>query len=443
MIVAGVTFALFACLTMISMLHGLGFWLFLMVTHGIFYQIIGTGSEHLPFYGGLAVLAVILVRRRWAGVSFGLLGLVLAFMIAMALAGLFGINQQNSLITILLFAKGLLLVLLLAGTLQTERDIKVMTLYCLAGLAVGGGFAIYQYFTGTLTISTIYVQRAATLRGDPNDTAMLLVAGVPLCLYWLSTSRGKMVKLAAFVSLGTLLAGIVLTGSRGGFVALLLVLMAIFLRRPSLRLFTVGLLSVSVVAVLAPQGYWDRMKTLVTGKEQHLSKSLSNRVRLQRVGIEVFFNNPLIGVGPGNFSQAFFIHTNPENRPRISTNLSEGKTFAVAHNMYLEFFAENGLLGGLLLLSIFFLSIRQLLQFDRLTGAARNQIGLGFSLSLALGGMLFAGLFLSQGKNSVLWFMVGIGFAIGMINARKRLSVNRETQVCDAKSSPTPLAESL
>ena len=32
--------------------------------------------------------------------------------------------------------------------------------------------------------------------------------------------------------------------------------------------------------------------------------------------------------------------------------------------------------------------------------------------------MLFAAMFLSQGKNSVLWFMVGLGFAMGQITAR-------------------------
>ena len=46
--------------------------------------------------------------------------------------------------------------------------------------------------------------------------------------------------------------------------------------------------------------------------------------------------------------------------------------------------------------------------------------------------MLFAGLFLSQGKNSVLWFLIGLGLAAGqLITAHKRnaVSVKDDKQV--------------
>ena len=211
--------------------------------------------------------------------------------------------------------------------------------------------------------------------------------------------------------------------------------MLTFLRRPSLRLFAVGLISTALVALLAPQNYWDRMKTMVTGKELHAGQSLSNRARLQQAGLKILFNNPLIGVGPGNFSQAYFAQAKTESQLRSSANMAEGKTFAVAHNMYLEFFAENGIPGGLLFLSLFILSIRQLLRFDRLAGVSESQPGLGFSLSLALGGMLFAGLFLSQGKNSVLWFMVGVGCAMGSVISRKRSSAGDDFQLTQESSS--------
>jgi O-antigen ligase len=406
--------ALFILAAIISPLHGLGLWLFLMITHGLFYQYMGRGAEHLPFLVGLAVLTIFVVRHRWKGITLGLIMLVSTLLILMSVSAFLGINQAASFFSILLYFKGFLLLVLLAGALRTEHEVKIMTLYCIAGLLVGAGFAIYQKMTGTYMINTLYVQRAATLRGDPNDTAMLLVAGIPLCFYWLYSVKHKFVKVAAFASLGTLLTGIVLTDSRGGFVALIVILLAIYLRRPSVRLFASGLFIATFMATIAPHSYWERMKTIVTGKELHLGHSIENREELQKVGLKIVYNNPLVGVGPGNFGQAYLnLVTARELSGFFQKPISEDRTVRAAHNMYLEFFAENGIPCGVLLIVILLLSVRRLLRYDKIVKVQEKKLGLGYCLALALGGMLFAGLFLSQGKNSVLWFMIGIGYAMG------------------------------
>ena len=306
---------------------------------------------------------------------------------------------------------------LLAGTVRNCRDIKTLSLYCLFGLVVGGAYAIYQYKTGTFTVNTIYDQRAAGLRGDPNDTAMLLVAGVPLAIYWFFNSVGIPSKFLSMGALALLLIGVILTGSRGGFVVLLLVAMMLFLRRPSWMLVGCGLLLVALFIAIAPQSYWNRMETLVTGKEEHFSESLKNRKMLQKIGTEIFFDNVVIGVGPGNFSGAFMA--------RFAKKSQNGdSTYAVAHNMYLEFFSENGLVGGILFLMMFGQSLFGLLRLDRRCGDVTGpKFGLGFAIAIALGGMLFSGLFLSQAKNSVLWFVTGLGFAAGHIALRAHLEI--------------------
>lgn len=408
-----------------------------MITHGIFYQLIGKGSEHLPLFAGLAVLIVMLIRREWAGVSLRLLGLFMALISCMALSSIFGIDQVVSLRTLPMYAKGYILALILAGALSSEKEIRIMTLYCLAGLMLGGIASIYQYLTGSFTISTIYVQRAASLRGDPNDTAMLLVTGVPILYYWFFANRSVSVKLACMGGMALLLAGIILTGSRGGFVALLLVMLLVFLHRPSFKIFVIGLIVAAFFVVLAPRTYWTRMNTMVTGKEQHYGQSLKGRARLQRVGIEIFFNNPILGVGPGNFGRAFLAVNLPGSKPGVSRLIDE-ETSIVAHNMYLEFFVENGILGGVLFLMVFILSVREFLRFDRRRRDDRVGIGLGLSLAFAMGGMMFAGLFLSQAKNSVLWTIVGLGFAAGTVanrkTAEKSVAIATETTV-----APFPL----
>jgi len=419
MIFNAISFIIFVTLTTISKVHGIGLWIVLIITHGIFYDLIGQGTEHMPLFGGLAVFAVVLIRQKWSGVSPDLFFMILAIVLAMAFSGLLGIQQDVSLITLMLYMKGFLLLVLLAGCLNTEKEIELITLYWLFALTVGGIFTIYQFKTGSMTINTMYDKRAAGLRGDPNDTAMLLVAGIPLAFYWFTKSTKLIMKAVFVISIVFIMTGMVLTESRGGFVTLLFIMLIYLIKRPSIKLFFLGFLLLMGLAALSPQSYMDRMATLFTGREEFQSHSLKKRATLQKIGLEIFMANPFIGVGPGNFSKAFMEKYRPGQFVNTSLNTKGTKTFAVAHNMYLEFFVENGLLGGSLFLLLLYKSLQGIVGFAKLRNTTDNNLGLGFSIVLSNSGMLFAGLFLSQAKNSVLWAGLGIGFAISAIASRE------------------------
>lgn len=395
---------LLTIVTLFSYIHGIGLWLLLMIIHGVIYQSVGHGSEHLPLMAGLIVMTIILVKRKWSGVSKSIMLLFTALIMLMALSSLQGIDQNTSITTMFIYARGFMLVILLAGCLKNEQDMKIMTLYCLAGLTIGALAALYQYKTGKFTIHTIYEHRSASLRGDPNDTAMLLVAGIPLTFYWLYNYKRLLGTVFFSGIMVALLFGIVLTGSRGGFVALLAVASIMFIRKPSLKVFLAGIFLAASFLAIAPHSYWDRMDTMRTGHEEHGSRSLKNRERLQMGGLNVFMEHPVFGVGPGNFGQAYLQY--------LGFQQAGG---GVAHNMYLEFFVENGFFGGMLLLYIYATSIMSLLKLDRIQGRHHRQFGLGFSIAVSLFGMLLSGLFLSQAKNSVLWFTIGMGISAGLI----------------------------
>lgn len=414
------TITLFLGVTFFSTVHALGLWLLLMITHGVVFDVVGESAKHVPLYSGVAITLVILVRRQWSGVSNGSLFLFGALLITMALASIQGVDLETSLVSIMLYAKVFLLALLLAGCLKSEKDIRVMTLYCLAGLLVGSLVAIYQYKTGTFAVLDIYTQRAAGLREDPNDTAMLLVAGVPLAIYWFLNTPNVLVKLFFAGAVPLLLVGIGLTGSRGGFVVLVVMGVVIYLRRPTLQLTLVGLIMVATVTMLAPQSYWERMESLTSGKEAHGARSLESRSMLLQKGMLLFSQRPVLGVGPGNYGNAYMGDVTSSGLMGRSGLSIESDRNIVAHNLYLELLVEIGVLGTGLFLSVIYRAIRGLVGYGRKTGEKRKAFELGFAIALALGGMLLAGLFLSQGKNSVLWFLIGLGFAAGQITAKAK-----------------------
>jgi O-antigen ligase len=424
MIALGIILMLFAGLSFMSTIHALGLWLAMLVTHGVLVLLLGQTGVHLPFYAGILMTLIILARGQWTGVTTNTLLLFGALLVVMIFAAFMGMSLDNSMLSLLLYIKAFMLALLIAGCVKNENDIKVMSLYFLASLLAGALYAIYQYITGTFTINIYDTQRAAGLRGDPNETAMLFVAGIPVAIYWLMNSTGKIHQLFFTVALIFLLVGIVLTGSRGGFVALIFVMFLIYVRRPTIKLTIVGILMVVMIGVLTPVSYWERINTLITGESEQ-NESLDGRKMLFFTGFNMFFQHPILGVGPGNFGATLVMMSSESGLSVLSAGFEgvdtgDGK-MPVAHNLYLEFFAENGFIAGMLLLAIFIMSLRFLIYFDREMSHDRQRFGIGLAIALAMAGMLFSGLFLSQGKNSVLWFLVGLGFAAGqIISAHKK-----------------------
>ena len=406
--------SLFFGLAILAPVHAAGLWLILMIAHGLLVELLGETATHIPLYVGITVLLCILFRGRWSGIQPSVLLLFGALIFVMGLASVQGIDAEGSVVSMIFYAKTFLLALLLAGFIKHEQEMKAITLYCLAGMVIGALIAMYQHYTGTYSVNTYNVQRAGGLRGDPNDTAMLLIAGVPLAAYWLLHSRALAPKVMFASSLVLLVLGIALTGSRGGFLALLFISLLIFVKRPTLRAAIAGIVLVSTLLAFAPQTYWTRMQTLVSGQELKGSGSLQNRLELQRRGLTILLAHPLLGVGLDNFAESYFSAGHSGNLSIASPGRGNDREYGlVAHNMYLEFFVENGILGGLLLIMIFYKATRNLMRYDRRENHETGYFGIGDALGLALIGMLFSGLFLSQGKNSVLWFLIGLGFATG------------------------------
>lgn len=418
MIVA-VSVALFVTLTFFRKIDALGPWVALLVTHGIFVRVLGPSAIHLPFLSGLAMTAVILVRGQWSGVRGETLYLFMGLIGLMFLAGVLGINTESSLFSLFLYLKVFLLTFLIIGCVKTVRDVKIIITYCLIGLVIGAFYTVYQHLTGDYVINTLNSKRAAGLRGDPNETAMLMVGGIPLALYWTANSKSKLLKLTGTFTVLVLLIGIGLTQSRGAFLTLLVLFGLMFMRKPSFKVAVIGVVFVVFAALIAPSNYWDRMQTLVDGDSKG-AVSLSGRTLLLQKGVKIIINNPVLGVGPGNFGYEF------ANIARAGFGLSNDKRHAgveegkkaVAHNTYIEFFAENGVIAGIILIVIFITAMRHLLLLDKIYLERSKHFGLGFCIALSIFGLLFAGLFLSQGKNTVLWSLVGLGFVAGQIKTK-------------------------
>jgi O-antigen ligase len=220
---------------------------------------------------------------------------------------------------------------------------------------------LYSFAAATIFIEFVAVMmgrvqqgRLALLGGtlgNANDLAMMLLMGVPFCLFVIRTRPGKsFFKLACLAMILFIPATVATTGSRGGLVTMAVMFILYFLPLPATQKIgvAVGVLILAVCAIaLSTRSALDRYKTIFSSSDQaQLSESErsaleSSEVRreLLRSSLRLTLRHPLLGVGPGMFAVANADYTE-ETTGRASFN-----AWHETHNTFTQVSCEDGLPG--------------------------------------------------------------------------------------------------
>lgn len=182
---------------------------------------------------------------------------------------------------------------------------------------------------------------------NPNDLAISCLLPLGLCGLLLLTER-HWLRTAAFLGVPTLILVILLTQSRGVLIGIAVGgLYFLCASRDRLRVGLYILAAVAGAAVLAPQSVWQRLAGLSNVSMHDMSQvdpegSAEGRWAIMGVGVKIALENPLFGVGLGNyaFAHARSAASNPD-LPAAARGLRD------THSMYIRSAAEAGL-GGLL-----------------------------------------------------------------------------------------------
>jgi O-antigen ligase len=263
---------------------------------------------------------------------------------------------------------------------------------------------------------------------DPNQLAAVLVGGGVLSLGLAGSWRGQSgASTAAMISGAFCLVALFLTASRGGLIALFAAAVAAVIFGGRWR-WLAGALAVMIAvggffyySTIASQGVRDRVTEVTQGE----AGQKEGRATIWKVGWRMFEAEPVRGVGSGNFSRAALKYVvRPGEAPRSDRLVSEP---AVAHNSYLEMFAELGVIGGALFLALIAFSVgaagRAAHIFERL-GDVRMEI-LARTLVIAMVGVMAADFFISEEASKELWLLLGLGPAF--LGIAQRLGREPET----------------
>lgn len=262
---------------------------------------------------------------------------------------------------------------------------------------------------------------------DPNDLALLLVMALPLVLYLFSTS-GRLAKVLLVLAALLCLYGIVLTQSRGGFLALITVGALIFWRnqmsRPSK--LVIAVVAAIVFGVLAGTAYKERIATMWNPQDEY-DRTAGGRTDIWKTGLMLMATRPW-GVGIDAFV--------------IAEGLSHGGfgKWNAPHNSFLQVGVELGIVGLVIFVRLLVYIIKDLRRVqaadhpDRRSASPRYSmtpvrrslisspqakagdtqgqiVALAAALEISLWGFIVGGFFLSLAYSSLLYVMLGLSLS--------------------------------
>lgn len=336
--------------------HDLGFALFVLLTGTIFTRPseIISGLQNAPIYAILIIACLAIYLSRILGqltlqslrsnpITLCVVGLLAAVMISRISHFAIADAIDGGWI----FTKVLLYYLLLVSVLESPAKVQAFLLWLVAWMLVLAILPLLQYH-GIVNLSLLMPlkerdldavtgQELAVTRligigiyGDPNDLAHILAAGVPICLYALGQRRFGKMRYGWLVPLGLFVYAITLTKSRGGLIALLSGMVAFFLLRYGWRrTLLLGILAMPILPLLLSDRQIEISTHEQTGQE---------RIQMWSDALFALRNNPLFGLGAWQFG---------------------GDDELVAHNSYMQAYAELGLFGGTLFLGMYYLALRE------------------------------------------------------------------------------------
>ena len=242
---------------------------------------------------------------------------------------------------------------------------------------------------------------------DPNELAAFLLPAGALAVALAITARTGTARVAAAGSVAAITAAFIATESRGGLVGLAVAALTALLvaRESRLRIalcIGVVLLSVSgFYAYIAGAGARDRIESTLHGDS-------SGRTDLWRLAVHLAEDHPIAGIGSGNFVIADQAYTARDiDLPRIDL---VSYTPQIAHNTYLEVFAELGVVGLLVfvvvLVGTFANAFGVLRALER--AGPRDQVVVMRALIAGCAGAFTAFLFLSGEYEKHLWLLLGM-----------------------------------
>jgi len=347
--------------------------------------------------------------------------LPLMFFLAINVFGLLNAPNLDRSIAVLIFTILSIGACLLTPNLVVDRTILRRTLWALlAGAVVVSLFGLFQFVGDLVGLPTtitglrdLYTKdvfgfpRIQSTALEPLYFANYLLLPTALAFVFAIRAAGRQ-RLWWFALLALFGTNLVLTVSRGGYLALaaVLVVIAAFSLRSLLRPSTIISLLVAIILVWVAAvrflGIGDTFSLNLETFTQHVTNvffgpSFTERVETIEQARQAWQEHPWIGIGPGSFGPYASVH--PFVEPKSG--------WKIVNNEFIELSAETGTLGLMAIISLFVILILRTVKAIRRSSdpwlKALLLAGLATTIGIVVQYQTFSILYIIH-----IWFIIGL-----------------------------------
>ncbi|MEZ5798372.1 MAG: O-antigen ligase family protein [Paracoccaceae bacterium] len=359
----------------------------------------------LATLGGFGLMSYAKRRESRLGGRSAETALVVMFILAMVLSFLQSLHKPEGLDHMIGFLSVILLFFLISVLADTPEKLEILLWALVVSGLVSSAIVLLDTLLGIRLVSTSAAAATAQFEGqsrsagasdfNPTTAAHMMMATTIIAgVLFIRHPRFRALSGLAFL-LGV--PALVLTFARSAAIAFGIIAIVFAWHQRGHRFFALTLVLVLLAAGAAipfvPPLYWERMWTLF---DFGLDRTLLRRVSYNIIGLELWAQHPVLGVGPGNFPQyyasaEFRFMPGREPLPRQ------------LHNSYMEVAAEMGLLGISLFLGVMLSAQRK----ARLAAAqaATAMRPLASALAYGFAAFLIGSVFMPNEDTKFMWIL--------------------------------------
>jgi O-antigen ligase len=302
------------------------------------------------------------------------------------------------------YAPDILLLPIAYSAVRTRRDLMLVVGAIVGGALLAACFGVLQPPNPSVIEES---SRASGTVGDPNELAAFLLVGLALgAAFAVGKGHSPLLRMIAACAIPLCAAGIFLSLSRGGLIALGVLMLAGTVLAGRWR---IGITLIMLAVVAGGLLYFTQLAPLPARERVSHADGGSGRSDLWTIGLRMTKAHPLTGVGVGNF-QVVSADYVLQPGTLIRADLIFSSAPKVTHNTYLEIAAENGIPGLLAFVAVLVSCLAAALKAARLWAVRGERPMEALARGILLGtiGMLVADFFISDMYTKLLWVMLAL-----------------------------------
>jgi O-antigen ligase len=296
--------------------------------------------------------------------------------------------------------------------IRTYHSVKLVYWLVVGFIVVSAFSALYDMASGS---SQYRISASLGIRatGNANYLAFFCNFGIALIWYYRRLVRQKWQWFMLTTTVVVLAIAVLLSGSRGGLVCLLLLFVLIsmagrFSIKRQLQTVLVLVCVTYVASSVLTSDHIERLGNILPGasRETQGTSSIDDRIFILQNGLKMVAAHPLFGVGIGNFE-------------RINFQISRGASARPPHNSYLWAMAEGGLPVLFFFLLLYVYTFRVFWSVEQASRQPEMR-ALAAGLRTGLIIFLFFSLFASVWYNIIIYVIVSFAIVLKRLQQQER-----------------------